>query len=82
MPSQPAETPHLPIGRKSRSRRQPINQQRVLATLAETIETWWPAIEVFLTTGQTSARTRRGTIQQSGRVGGKRLEGNVLTGSR
>ena len=22
-----------------------------LTTLAETIETWWPAIEVFLTTG-------------------------------
>jgi transposase len=28
-----------------------------LATLAETIETWWPAIEVFLTTGLTNART-------------------------
>lgn len=26
-------------------------------TLAETIETWWPAIEVFLTTGLTNART-------------------------
>jgi transposase len=28
-----------------------------LITLAETIETWWPAIEVFLTTGITNART-------------------------
>ena len=28
-----------------------------LVTLAETIETWWPAIEVFLTTGLTNART-------------------------
>ena len=28
-----------------------------LATLAETIETWWPAIEVFLATGLTNART-------------------------
>jgi len=28
-----------------------------LTTLAETIETWWPAIEVFLTTGFTNART-------------------------
>ena len=28
-----------------------------LTTLAETIETWWPAIEVFLTTGITNART-------------------------
>jgi transposase len=28
-----------------------------LNTLAETIETWWPAIEVFLTTGLTNART-------------------------
>jgi transposase len=28
-----------------------------LTTLAETIETWWPAIEVFLTTGLTNART-------------------------
>ena len=28
-----------------------------LATLAETIETWWPAIEVFLTIGLTNART-------------------------
>jgi transposase len=27
-----------------------------LTTLAETIETWWPAIEVFLTTGLTNAR--------------------------
>ena len=26
-----------------------------LTTLAETIETWWPAIEVFLTTGTTAA---------------------------
>jgi len=24
---------------------------------AETIETWWPAVEVFLTTGLTNART-------------------------
>lgn len=28
-----------------------------LSTLAETIETWWPAVEVFLTTGLTNART-------------------------
>jgi transposase len=28
-----------------------------LTALAETIETWWPAIEVFLTTGLTNART-------------------------
>jgi transposase len=28
-----------------------------LTTLGETIETWWPAIEVFLTTGLTNART-------------------------
>jgi transposase len=28
-----------------------------LTTLAETIETWWPAIEVFLTTEITNART-------------------------
>ena len=28
-----------------------------LTTLAQTIETWWPAIEVFLTTGITNART-------------------------
>jgi transposase len=28
-----------------------------LTTLAETIETWWPAIAVFLTTGLTNART-------------------------
>ena len=28
-----------------------------LTTLAETIETWWPAIEVFLTTRLTNART-------------------------
>jgi hypothetical protein len=28
-----------------------------LTTLAETIETWWPAIEVFLTTGLTNARS-------------------------
>lgn len=28
-----------------------------LTTLAETIETWWPAIQVFLTTGLTNART-------------------------
>ncbi len=28
-----------------------------LTTLAETIETWWPAIEVFLNTGITNART-------------------------
>jgi transposase len=28
-----------------------------LTTLAETIETWWPAIEVFLTTGLANART-------------------------
>ena len=28
-----------------------------LTTLAETIETWWPAIEVFLITGLTNART-------------------------
>ncbi|MFD1533620.1 ISL3 family transposase [Pseudonocardia aurantiaca] len=28
-----------------------------LTTLAETVETWWPAIEVFLTTGITNART-------------------------
>jgi transposase len=28
-----------------------------LTTLAETIEAWWPAIEVFLTTGLTNART-------------------------
>ena len=28
-----------------------------LTTLAETIETGWPAIEVFLTTGLTNART-------------------------
>jgi transposase len=28
-----------------------------LTTLAETIETWWPAIEVFLLTGLTNART-------------------------
>jgi transposase len=27
-----------------------------LTTLAETIQTWWPAIEVFLTTGLTNAR--------------------------
>ena len=27
-----------------------------LTTLAETIETWWPAIEVFLTTGITNTR--------------------------
>jgi transposase len=25
--------------------------------LAETIDTWWPAVEVFLTTGLTNART-------------------------
>jgi hypothetical protein len=29
-----------------------------LATLAETIETWWPAIEVFLTTGLTKPAPR------------------------
>jgi len=28
-----------------------------LTTLAETLETWWPAVEVFLTTGLTNART-------------------------
>jgi transposase len=28
-----------------------------LTTLAQTIETWWPAIEVFLLTGLTNART-------------------------
>jgi hypothetical protein len=28
-----------------------------LTTLAETIETWWAALEVFLTTGLTNART-------------------------
>ena len=28
-----------------------------LTTLAETIETWWPAIEVFLTTNLSNART-------------------------
>lgn len=28
-----------------------------LTTLAQTIETWWPAIEVFLSTGLTNART-------------------------
>jgi transposase len=28
-----------------------------LTTLAQTIETWWPAIEVFLNTGLTNART-------------------------
>jgi transposase len=28
-----------------------------LTTLAQTIETWWPAIEEFLTTGLTNART-------------------------
>jgi len=28
-----------------------------LTTLAETIDTWWPAIEVFLSTGITNART-------------------------
>ena len=28
-----------------------------VTTLAETIATWWPAIEVFLTTGITNART-------------------------
>ena len=28
-----------------------------LTTLAQTIETWWPAIKVFLTTGLTNART-------------------------
>jgi transposase len=28
-----------------------------LTTLAQTIETWWPAVEVFLTTGLTNART-------------------------
>jgi transposase len=28
-----------------------------LTTLAETIETWWPAIDVFLSTGLTNART-------------------------
>jgi transposase len=28
-----------------------------LTTLAETIETWWPAVEVFLATGLTNART-------------------------
>ena len=32
-----------------------------LTTLAETIETWWPAIEVFLTTGLTNARTEART---------------------
>jgi transposase len=30
-----------------------------LTTLAEAIETWWPAIEVFLTTEITNARTER-----------------------
>jgi hypothetical protein len=34
-----------------------------LTTLAETIETWWPAIEVFLMTGLTNARTE-GTNRQ------------------
>jgi prepilin-type N-terminal cleavage/methylation domain-containing protein len=28
-----------------------------LTTLAETIDTWWPAIQVFLATGITNART-------------------------
>jgi hypothetical protein len=28
-----------------------------LTTLAETIQTWWPAVEVFLSTGLTNART-------------------------
>ena len=28
-----------------------------LSTLAETIDTWWLAVEVFLTTGLTNART-------------------------
>ena len=32
-----------------------------LTTLAETIETWWPAVEVFLTTGLTNARTKAPT---------------------
>ena len=35
----------------------PTRQIPELTTLAETIETWWPAIEVFLTTGLTNART-------------------------
>jgi hypothetical protein len=30
-----------------------------LTTLAETIETWWPAVLVFLRTGLTNARTYR-----------------------
>jgi hypothetical protein len=29
-----------------------------LTTLAETIETWWPAIEVFLTTGSRTPAPR------------------------
>jgi hypothetical protein len=28
-----------------------------VTTLAQTLETWWPAIEVFLSTGLTNART-------------------------
>jgi transposase len=32
-----------------------------LTTLAETIETWWLAIEVFATTGLTNARTEAQT---------------------
>jgi transposase len=32
-----------------------------LTTLAETIETWWPAIGVFLTTGLTNAATKAPT---------------------
>jgi transposase len=39
-----------------------------LITLAETIETWWPAIEVFLTTGLTNARTEDQPVDQAGQT--------------
>ncbi len=31
-----------------------------LTTLAETIETWWPALEVFMPTGLANARVKNG----------------------
>jgi transposase len=41
-----------------------------LTTLAETIDTWWPAIQAFLTTGLTNARIE-GTNTRSSGAGGR-----------
>jgi transposase len=44
-----------------------------LTTLAETIETWWPAVLVFLQTGLTNARTEgKNRLSRGRRAGGCR----------